>query len=76
MSDKKTEKTKQKMSAKNKIILVLIGVSVLAFGGYHLDILLEANKYNTTYTHMKKIRGYDEMTQDAFKREQEVERKF
>ncbi len=78
MSDKKEapEGMKSKISNKKKVILALLSVTVLTFSGYHLNILLEAEKYNTTYTYMKKIKGYDEMAQDAFKREQEVERKF
>ncbi|MBL4584211.1 MAG: hypothetical protein JKX83_06305 [Pseudomonadales bacterium] len=63
MTDKKEapEGSKSKMRTKKKFILALLGVTVLAFSGYHLNILLEAKKYNTTYTHMKQIKSGNEM---------------
>lgn len=71
MSDKKEapDGLKSRISNKKKVILALIGMSALAVGGYHLQILLEAQYYGTTYTRIKELRKGSPIIEYSVKKE-------
>ena len=67
ITDDKTNKTKSKPSKKKKVILGLLGVLLIVFCGYHLQILIEAKHYGTTYSHMKSIKEGNKMWEKVAK---------